>query len=50
MDTSKLNTSAQTIDSLGFSQIWSGSAYDAQRESLNDAMKKLNDCSFFHME
>lgn len=41
MDTSKLNTSAQTIDSLGFSEIWSGSAYDAQRESLNDVMTKL---------
>lgn len=41
MDTSKLNTSVQTIDSLGFSQIWSGSAYDAQRESLNDVMTKL---------
>ena len=41
MDTSKLNTSTQTIDSLGFSQIWSGSAYDTQRESLNDVMTKL---------
>ena len=41
MDTSKLNTSAQTIESLGFSQIWSGAAYDTQRKSLDDVMTKL---------
>ena len=44
MDTTSLNTSYTAINKLGFDQVWSGANYTAQRESLNDAMKKLNDC------
>lgn len=41
MNTDKIRTSTNVIDSLGFGNIWSGAAYDTQRESLNDVMAKL---------
>ena len=44
MDTSNMNTSVQKINSLGFTNIWSGSAYEAQSEQLTDTMSKLNQC------
>ena len=44
MDTSNMNTSVQKINSLGFTNIWSGSAYEAQSEQLTDTMTKLNQC------
>ena len=44
MDTSKLNTSVTTINKMGFDQIWSGSYYTVQRDSLNNAMESLNKC------
>lgn len=42
MDIAKMNNSVTTINTLGFTEIWSGAAYDVQSDSLNDAMSKLN--------
>lgn len=44
MDTSKLNGSVTTINKMGFDKVWNGSYYTAQRDSMNDAMEKLNQC------
>ena len=41
MNTSKLNTSATNINSLGFDKIWSGAAYDTQRETLITLIEQL---------
>ena len=44
MDTSKMNESVTSINKMGFDQVWKGSYYTAQRDSLNDAMTKLTKC------
>ena len=44
MDTSKMNDSVTNINNLGFDDVWSGSAYEAQREQLTSTMDKLNKC------
>lgn len=44
MDTSKMNSSVTTINSLGFDSVWSGANFTAQRDSLNEFMGKLNQC------
>lgn len=43
MNTSKMSESVKNINALGFTNIWSGAAYDTQRESLNNLMTKLNE-------
>lgn len=44
MDTSKMNSGVTNINNLGFSSIWSGTAYEAQSEYLTETMIKLNKC------
>ena len=44
MDTTNLNTSYETINKMGFDQVWSGAAYTNNRESLNNLMTQLNKC------
>ena len=40
----KLNESSTNIKALGFDTIWSGAAYDKQKESYDDVIEKLDKC------
>jgi hypothetical protein len=44
MDTANMNKSVTNINALGFTNIWSGTAYEAQSVQLSDLMTKLNKC------
>lgn len=44
MDTANMNKSVTNINALGFTNIWSGTAYEVQSEQLSSLMTKLNQC------
>ena len=44
MDIANLNTGVTNINALGFTNIWSGSAFEAQSEQLTTLMTQLNQC------
>lgn len=44
MDTANMNKSVTNINALGITEVWSGSAYEAQSEQLSELMTKLNKC------
>lgn len=44
MDTANMNKSVTNINALGITEVWSGSAYEAQSEQLSGLMTKLNKC------
>lgn len=44
MDTANMNKSVTNINALGFTNIWSGTAYEVQSEQLSGLMTKLNQC------